>query len=87
MPGDGEYGRCASIVNILSVIHLKRDILRSTLPFQPDVVHTHGRGAAATALLASRRSLAPPMRLCFRAGENSSAQRRASGANHAQRRA
>jgi hypothetical protein len=76
-----------SIVNILSAIHLKRDILRSALPFQLDAVHTHGRSAAAAALPASRRSLAPTMRLCFRAGANSSAQRRASDANHAQRRA
>lgn len=77
-----------SIVNILSAIHLKRDIVCSALPFEPDAVRAHGRGAAAATLPASRHSLAPPMRLCFRAGANSSAQRSASDANHsAQRRA
>jgi hypothetical protein len=36
-----------SIVNILSAIHLKRDIVRSALPFHPDAVARTAQARAA----------------------------------------
>ena len=45
-----------SIVNILSAIHLKRDIVRSALPFHPDAVARTAQARTAV------HSAAPPRR-------------------------